>query len=278
MCIANEGVISKMKIVRVSINCVAVTLILIAFYSYNNETKINSLASTDKKLQSSLLIPNETRSVSEVPLPRENKTNSAEALPMNDKSYNNETKINSLESTGKKPQSSFSLPNETLSVSEIPMARKNKTDSVETLPMDEYEVIRQKRLSHLRKWCKILGYPSGHLGHFLSRTAVIPELNLSYCQVAKTSSTSITNQLLDALAKRNRSDVAKAVKQCEVSGSNYCNYHVLLRKGLGYGFKGKYATIKIALNIMKTIKYNILFVRHPLEKFFAGARAHYNSK
>ena len=94
----------------------------------------------------------------------------------------------------------------------------------------------QRRISRMKTACETLRKPVGYRTLSASRTSVIKDLDLSYCQVTKTSSSAITNQLLQALIRRGRQDVKWKVRNCEsmaVQTGRKCNYHSLLRQGVG---------------------------------------------
>ena len=139
--------------------------------------------------------------------------------------------------------------------------------------------VQTRRVKRLNEWCRILDAPKGIRKRYVIRTAVIKELDLSYCQVSKTSSTAITYQLLKALADKFYPEIREKMAKCEKKDRSYCNYHNLLRLHLGYGFdeKDNVPAQKVRY-LMNQTQHKIIFVRHPLEKFFAGARAHFTSR
>ena len=96
-----------------------------------------------------------------------------------------------------------------------------------------WEKTQMERVERLKTWCKLLNNPVGWRSDFIIRTAVIQELNFSYCQVAKTSSTSITYEILQSLLRHGHKKVQDKIKECEKKGKDhYCNYHVVLRNTL----------------------------------------------
>ena len=61
------------------------------------------------------------------------------------------------------------------------------------------------------------------------------------------------------------------VRCCKIIHLKSFNYKIKLCR---YGFEPE-TYHKTVLNKMTRTNYNTIFVRHPLDKFFAGARAHY---
>ena len=98
--------------------------------------------------------------------------------------------------------------------------------------LSRWSQVQEDRVEKLKIACEKFGNPQGFTSRFASRTAVIPELDFSYCQIAKTSSTSITNQILKALSKKGKPEVEKQMADCERKGKSYCNFHTLLRNRL----------------------------------------------
>ena len=123
-------------------------------------------------------------------------------------------------------------------------------------------------------------FQTGESRLLILRTAIVNEnyMNMSFCQISKTSSTSITYHILKSLAVH-QPKIHQMMRECEEAGDSYCNYHKILRMdtGLGYGLSVKTPT-KVVKSKIEGSKLRVIFVRHPLEKFFAGARAQYHGE
>ena len=140
----------------------------------------------------------------------------------------------------------------------------------------DWDQVQAGRVSRMRNWCRYFGYPTGLTTITVGHTAIIPKKpSLSYCQVSKTSSSAITYRILKGMAESS-TKVRTMVDKCEKQEER-CNYQIILRSswnGLGYG-NGKHTPFETVLGQIKKTENRVIFVRHPLEKFFSGATAHY---